>query len=111
MVILSGCFYIIFRKIWVFLSRPGEKEIVLDALAVAENMRGKGIGNSLLSFVIDFGRSNGYKQIRLFVSDRNVRAKRLYERVGFIEIRVRRILFPWNRLLGFNTTREMVYRI
>lgn len=79
-LISLGCRYVVFRQIWMFLNRPREKEILLDALAVTENMRGKGIGSSLLDFIIDFGRSRGYKQIRLSVIDVNPRARRLYVR-------------------------------
>lgn len=110
-LIFLGCFYVVFRQIWMFLNRSREKEVLLDALAVTKNMRNKGIGSSLLDYIIDFGRSRGYKQIRLSVVDVNPRARRLYERVGFKEVRVRRIIFPWNRVLGFNAASEMIYKI
>lgn len=110
-VIFLGCFFVVLRQIWTFLDKPGEREISLDALAVAGNMRSKGIGSSLLNFVIDFGRSRGYEQIKLSVIGMNVEARRLYERIGFKEKRVRRIVFPWNRILGFNAASEMIYRI
>ena len=51
-LISLGCCYVVFRQIWMFLNRPREKEILLDALAVTENMRDKGIGSSLLDFII-----------------------------------------------------------
>jgi len=110
-VIFLGCCFVVFRQIWMFLNKSREKEILFDAMAVAGNMRGKGIGSSLLNFVIDFGCSRGYTQIRFSVYDKNVRARRLFERVGFKEARVRKIVFPWNRILSFNAASEMIYKI
>ena len=110
-LLLSSCCYPIFRQVWFSLNKPGENEILLEALAVAKDMRGKGVGSRLLKFIIDFGRSGGYEQIRLSVVDTNVKAKRFYERFGFEEVRVHRVLFPWNRILGFNAVSEMILRI
>jgi len=110
-MLFFSCGFIIFRQIWMFLKKPREKEMLLEALVVAENMRGKKIGSRLLRFVIDFGRSRGYEQIRLFVIDVNVKAKRFYERMGFENTRVYKVIFPWNKIFGFNATNEMIYKI
>jgi len=110
-LIFLGCCFVIFRQIWMFLNRPREKEIVVEAMVVIGNMRGKGIGSSLMNFIIDFGHYGGYEQIRFSIVDVNVRARRLFERIGFKEARVRRVLFPWNRIFGFNAAVEMIYKI
>jgi ribosomal protein S18 acetylase RimI-like enzyme len=64
-----------------------------------------------MNFIIDFARSEGYKQVRLFVIDTNERAKTFYERIGFSHKGMQMLLFPWNRILGFNGAHEMVYTI
>lgn len=96
---------------WIFYSRVEEKEVLLDTLAVTENVRSKGIGTEIINFIIDFARSKGYEQVKLYVIDINVRAKSLFERLGFTEVKVHRILFPWNKIFGFSKTSEMIYNL
>ena len=110
-ILLFGCGFVLFRYIWMFLNKPKEKEMLLEALVVAEDMRNKKIGSKLLKFVIDFGYSMEYKQIRLFVIDENEKAKRFYERMGFEKTKTHKLIFPWNRLVGFDATIEMTYKI
>lgn len=96
---------------WIFYSRVEEKEVLLDTLAVTENVRSKGIGTEIINFIIDFARSKGYERVKLYVIDINVRAKSLFERLGFTEVKVHRILFPWNKIFGFSKTSEMIYNL
>ncbi|MBE0511948.1 GNAT family N-acetyltransferase [Candidatus Bathyarchaeota archaeon] len=105
-----GIFRVMFLG-WIFCNKVEEKELLVDALAVARNIRGKGIGSNLINFIIDFARSRGYEQVKLFVIDANEKAKKLYERIGFKKVKAHRIPFPWNRIFGFNRTSEMTYRI
>lgn len=107
-VLFVGCCFLVLRQVWMFLNRPREREIFLDALAVTRNMRGKRIGRGLLNFIVDFGRTEGHRQIRLFVVDMNAKAKRLFERSGFRETRCRRIVFPWNKIIGIKAVSEMI---
>ena len=48
-----------------------------------ESARGKGIGKGALTAVLVFARSQGLKQVDLFVIDGNERAERLYGAGGF----------------------------
>ncbi len=105
-----GIFRVMFLG-WIFYNKVEEKELLVDALAVARNIRGKGIGSKLINFIIDFARSRGYEQVKLFVIDANEKAKKLYERIGFKKVKAHRIPLPWNRIFGFNRTSEMTYRI
>jgi ribosomal protein S18 acetylase RimI-like enzyme len=94
---------------WIFFDKVEDKELLVDTLAVAESMRGKGIGTSLINFTIDFARSKGFEQIKIFVVDINPKAKRLYERIGFKQVKIHRIPFPWNKVFGFENASELVY--
>ncbi len=66
----------------------GEAE--LDAIAVEPSARGGGRGRSLLVSVIDALRADGVTRLGLEVRAGNVAARRLYERLGFVEEGVRR---------------------
>ncbi|MGD2250629.1 MAG: GNAT family N-acetyltransferase [Candidatus Methanofastidiosia archaeon] len=94
---------------WVLETTVEPTEILVDILAVTQLMRGKGIGSALMSFIIDFAHTEGYKQVKLFVVDTNRKAKKFYTDMGFKEKEIHRIIFPWNRVFGFNTAFEMVY--
>jgi ribosomal-protein-alanine acetyltransferase len=66
----------------------GEAE--LDGIAVEARLRGAGVGERLLSDVIDALRAEGVARIVLEVRSRNAAARRLYERLGFAEEGLRR---------------------
>lgn len=56
---------------------------LLDGLCVACEARGHGIGTALLMAMFEEGHARGYDVIRLDVIDTNLRARALYERLGF----------------------------
>jgi GNAT superfamily N-acetyltransferase len=55
------------------------------SIAVAEPYRGRGIGAALLRGLAEAARSAGFAALSLSVEDGNP-ARRLYERVGFVEV-------------------------
>ena len=59
-------------------------------LAVDPARWGQGIGTALLSALVDEAGRRGYTEVLLEVREDNPRARRLYQRHGFIEIGVRR---------------------
>ena len=59
--------------------------IVIDAIAVDEKNRGKGIGHQLLDFVRKIKKNKGYDAIELQVNARNVAAHEMYKKYGFTE--------------------------
>ncbi len=87
-----------------------ENELLIDSLAVAKNMRGKGVGSLLIEFIIDFARSNECSKIKLLVIERNWRAIKLYKKMGFKEEEIHNIPFPLDRLFGFKKIKEMIRR-
>lgn len=52
--------------------------LVVDAAA-----RGQGLGNRLVTEVVDFAKAVGYQTLRLWTNDVLVDARRIYERHGF----------------------------
>ena len=94
-----------------YFSDVKKNEILISVLAVSSAARGKGIGEELMKAVIDFARSHQYTRVFLYVTDTNERAKSFYERIGLIQEKARTMLFPWNRILGFNIVYEMVYTL
>jgi ribosomal protein S18 acetylase RimI-like enzyme len=67
------------------------QNISVDALA-----RGEGIGTKLMNFVTEFALQNGYSSLWLDVAFNNPRAKKLYEREGFVEASKHTIMFSKN---------------
>jgi GNAT superfamily N-acetyltransferase len=54
----------------------------LDDLYVAPEWRGHGVAEALIAAVVAEGRRRGWSVIRWITSERNVRARRLYDRVA-----------------------------
>lgn len=62
-------------------TRPDE--LYIEAVAVNESVRGKGIGTQLLNTLFQMAEEKRYRIITLQVIDTNPKAKSLYERLGF----------------------------
>ena len=86
---------------------PRRGELLMDGIAVDETVRGQGIGSKLLHAVFDFARTHDYGTVRLDVVDTNVRARQLYERLGFVATHTQRL--PLKRdWLGFTASTTMI---
>jgi len=105
-----GIFRVLFFG-WKFYHKVEEKELLIDVLAVVREMRGKGIGSKLVAFIIDLACSKGCEQVKLFVTDTNKKAKILYERMGFREVKAHKIPFPWSKIFGSSKVSEMIREI
>lgn len=55
----------------------------LISMWVAPEYRGEGIGDALITAVIEWSRAGGYRRVRLDVADQNAAAIALYARHGF----------------------------
>jgi len=80
--------------------KSNSDEIYLEAIAVSESARGKGVGTQLIEALFLFAKENNFKSITLQVIDTNPKAKELYERLGFCVVKKSRV-WPINKLIGF----------
>ncbi|WP_104193363.1 ribosomal protein S18-alanine N-acetyltransferase [Cryobacterium sp. Y82] len=72
------------------LAPQGAAEGDIQTIAVAESARGGGLGRTLMQALINEARKRGSRLIFLEVRADNPGAQRLYERLGFLEVGVRR---------------------
>ncbi|MCP9986080.1 MULTISPECIES: GNAT family N-acetyltransferase [Streptomyces] len=90
----------------LFERHPTPRQLVMDGIAVAPDMRGRGIGSLLVEEVAAVAAEHGCREVRLDVIDTNPRARALYERCGFTAVRTERT--PYFRgLLGFGAVTTM----
>jgi len=80
--------------------KTNSNEIHIEAIAVSELARDKGIGTKLFDAIFQLASEKGYKTITLEVIDINPRAKKLYERMGF-EVVKQSKTWPLNKLIGW----------
>jgi len=80
--------------------KSNSEEIYLEAIAVSESARGKGVGTQLIEALFLFAKEKNLKSITLHVIDTNPKAKELYERLGFCVVKNSRI-WPINKIMGF----------
>jgi ribosomal protein S18 acetylase RimI-like enzyme len=61
----------------------GESHGHLGIIAVDAASEGRGVGHALVTAAEAWARSRGYRRLTLNVFENNVRARRLYERLGY----------------------------
>jgi len=87
---------------------PGE--VAVDGLAVAEAARGSGLGGALVEALCAEAGQRGYQVLRLDVVGENLRARALYDRLGFaVAARVDSLLTEW--IFGFRSRFTMQRRL
>ena len=90
----------------LFERRPAPGQLVMDGIAVAPGVRGRGVGSLLIEEVAAVAAEQDCGEIRLDVIDTNPRARALYERRGFEAVRTEQT--PYLRgLLGFGAVTTM----
>lgn len=96
------------RLAWVSLLHrtPPMEALMMDGIVVRTERRGHGIGTQLLSRIFDVAAEHGKQVVRLDVVDTNPAAHRLYERMGFVEIKNQRVPFL-RRVMGFSAAKTM----
>jgi ribosomal protein S18 acetylase RimI-like enzyme len=75
-------------------------ELYVDGVAVAHEIRGKGIGSRLFDLLERTAFKKGIRTISLEVIDTNQRAKALYEHLGFVVMKTH-TLWPLNLFVKF----------
>ena len=79
---------------------------LMDGIFVTKEARGLGLGTALLRAVKDEAQTQGCHEVRLDVINSNPRARKLYEREGFVAGKVQN-LGPLKYLFGFSSATEM----
>jgi ribosomal protein S18 acetylase RimI-like enzyme len=83
------------------------ERFLLDGICVTADARGQGIGSLLLEAICTEAKARGYTGIRLDVVTSNLRAQRLYERLGFTVLQTESMgLLRF--VFGFKTSTAMV---
>ncbi|WP_372474047.1 GNAT family N-acetyltransferase [Capnocytophaga sp. ARDL2] len=77
-------------------------ETYIDTLSVAPQTQGKGIGTKLLHYLINYVQQHQLPKLTLLVDTTNPNAKKLYSRLGFVEV--------GEQTLAGGTYLQMVYR-
>lgn len=72
----------------VFLCFDEKMEII--KIATKEDFRGRGVALALLNQMENWGRNNQKQGILLEVNEKNLKARRLYDKVGFEIIHIRK---------------------
>ncbi|ANZ38600.1 hypothetical protein BBK82_23605 [Lentzea guizhouensis] len=57
----------------------------LFSMWVRSSHRGRGVGEALVGAVLAWAAQDGWKVVRLHIYDDNLPARRLYERLGFVD--------------------------
>jgi ribosomal protein S18 acetylase RimI-like enzyme len=83
------------------------RRFLIDGLCVARAARGQGVGTALIGEILACARERAYREVRLDVISTNVRARTLYERLGFRAVRTER-LGLLRHLFGFEAATTMV---
>lgn len=85
-------------------TEPGS--LLMDGIFVSDAARGKGVGTALLQAIFRKAAGDGLHRVRLDVIDRNVRARALYERMGFSPVSEART-GPFRHVFGFSSATRM----
>jgi len=83
------------------------ERFLIDGICVARDQRGHGVGSALVTALMAEAIARGYPAIRLEVIDTNIRARALYERLGFSAWRSE-TLGPLRHVFGFSRAVTMV---
>lgn len=93
------------------LERDVENErFLMDGICVSAAARGRGVGSALIEALCHEARWRGYEEVRLDVIVENLRARALYERLGF-EVRRTVGIGPLRHAFGFSAATTMTRRI
>jgi len=65
------------------LTFKGSIRMQIEAVRVSAQMRGQNIGEHMINYAIEYGKSRGATIIQLMTNKQRPRAKNFYERVGF----------------------------
>ncbi|WP_428428333.1 N-acetyltransferase family protein [Pararhizobium sp.] len=65
------------------LSGRGSSNLLIEAVQTRKDMRGRGIGETMMRFAVETARAQGLSKVQLSSNKQRIDAHRFYERVGF----------------------------
>ncbi len=65
------------------LWQENERFIVIHRFMISPNYEGQGYGKRLLGEILEWARKNNFRLVKLDTEEKNIRAQRLYESMGF----------------------------
>ncbi|MGN1386889.1 MAG: GNAT family N-acetyltransferase [Bacillus sp. (in: firmicutes)] len=71
-------------KVPVIDQEADEDDFYIDTVSVNPQFSGRGFGTELLNAAVDLASQLGYSTVSLNVEENNQKARRLYERLGFM---------------------------
>lgn len=83
------------------------RRFLIDGICVAPSARSQGVGTALIGALCGEARRRGYPEVRLEVIDANLRARALYQRLGFRVLKTERIGLLAH-VFGFRAATTMV---
>jgi len=89
----------------------GEKQLLMDGIVVKEGNRGMGIGKQLFQKLEQYAKENELSSIKLDVIDENPKAKKLYEKIGFVSKKYQKVPKMIQNLIGVSWVTTMVKKI
>ncbi|KLO21116.1 hypothetical protein X275_10455 [Marinitoga sp. 1197] len=99
---------VIFRGICLLNTQKCGEYLLLDDIVVIPDKRGLGIGTKIIYYLLDYAKKKKLKGVKLFVIKKNIRAKQLYEKLGFKTIKFHKIPLLWKKYFDINGFYEMI---
>jgi GNAT superfamily N-acetyltransferase len=66
-----------------YLTHGGSERAQIEGVRVRRDLRGNGIGEKMIEWVVDHARRQGCRTVQLTTDKRRVDAQRFYKRLGF----------------------------
>jgi len=82
------------QVIGYFVASAVAGEVTLMNIAISPEKQGQGAGKLLLQFLLDFSRENAEQEVWLEVRASNQSAIHLYQKLGFVEVDIRKAYYP-----------------
>jgi len=103
-----GLFKLIFLGVLFYRKADDKNQLLMDGIVVKEGNRGQGIGKALFEKLEYFSRENKLSTLKLDVIDENPKAKKLYEKIGFVTKRYQKVPNGIKGLIGVSGVSTMV---
>ncbi len=96
----------------LFSRNPDDKnQLLMDGIVVKEGNRGKGIGKKLFQELEQFAINNQLDSLKLDVIDENPKAKKLYEKIGFVPTKHQKVPNFIAKLINVSGVTTMVKKL